>query len=175
MPDIWPFAAWCYRRNTLDSTRLLSLCILSLAFTCCSHQVGEQWSSGHQNVLGSVSKICIIHLPIILFTFICGRGNSFVPALNSCDLVLLWQKDSSLVSDCSFKEGSLKMSEAKVEPQEGSKAWGKDGARGSQGEGSLKTRLKWGKLIPAKSSGQFPYCCCFLHTCNRLPKQDKEQ
>lgn len=69
------------------------------------------------------------------------KRDYFVLALHSCDLVLLRQKDPSPVSDCSFKE-SLEMSEAKIELQEESKAWGKDGAMGPHGERSLKTRLK---------------------------------
>lgn len=171
MHDIWPFAAWCYR-SYLDSKRLLSLCLFSLAFKCCNHQVGEQWSSGHQNVLGSVSKIFIIHLPTIPFTFIFRRGNSFVLVLDSCDLVLLWQKDSSLMSDCSFKEGSLEMSEAKFECLKNRAKPEEKMVLGAPIEKEA-WKLDWNeeeKLLLPKSPGQFPYCYSFLHTCKSFAK-----
>lgn len=89
MPDIWPFAAWWYRRNTWIQQ---DFCLFA-SFPWHSNAVTKLLSSGavvtKMTVLGSASKICIIHLLTIFFTFICGRGDSFVLVLDSCDLVLL--------------------------------------------------------------------------------------
>lgn len=79
------------------------------------------------------------------------------------------------INDYSVQEGGLEISVAKMGPQDESEAWGKDSARGSHGERSLKT-VDWNeeeKLpLPKRSFGQFPYYYC---TKKHLPKQDTEQ
>lgn len=118
VPDIRPFAAWHYRRDDLDWTGLFSsICLFPLAFRWRSHQIGEGWSSGHQDVLRSVR--CALFTFLQSFShFFGGKGNSFVLALDRCVSVLLWQKDQSLVehqwllstrrfgNDCSKDEAS---------------------------------------------------------------------
>lgn len=79
------------------------------------------------------------------------------------------------VNDYSVQEGGLEISVAKMGPQDESKAWGKDSARGPHGERSLKT-VVWNEEekfpLPKRSFGQFSYYYC---TKKHLPKQDTEQ
>lgn len=130
----------------------------------------EQWSPKCLGVCEQDMHYPPSYNPFYIYLW---KRDYFVLALHSCDLVLLRQKDSSLVSDCSFKE-SLEMSEAKIELQEESKAWGKDGATGPHGERSLKTRLKWGRQTPSPKVLD-SFLTATASSTHVIIKQDKEQ